>query len=532
MTVALSDAQNALRAYADSVQSDVAAYNRAASDAQDVLNLPSQAAALQRAVQRHLSSIASVNNGNSELCRTALEMFGDTLGAQSGLSLQQYIDLLFKYMGDNSLEVKSRGVSYGSATDNGGNTGNQTLSVCGTSRYNQVIESTTIETLTFEMTSPTSGQRNTGQERYSVKGDGRGSRSPLDGVGTGVSLNGDTPFYTAIEPGISGIIGRGKNGSFDNAFGSGTTDKIPFWTIPSGDGNIARDTDTADIARDRGTVPQASLVITGNCVIQFNFREQGISLSSLAPYIFGLRYKASVNNVCNLDVRLGTDTGTYSVDVNSGALSTTYVNLVSDPDVNDAWREVFDTDGNPILEIEVSSYNTGTLHIDDPFVAEMTNIGGRWCAIVSGLTKPIIGDSHTHQTQLTDNTAGSVALKTGASGSVNTIFAGDVDLLKGTPVAFDTSLTVTADNIVSFINDEKNRTYPNYTASNSSGTISVFQEIPAEGTVNLSATATTITVSNVDISGASLGTIQDSLVRVTGRDIPHASSATSGWGDT
>lgn len=96
---------------------------------------------------------------------------------------------------------------------------------------------------------------------------------------------------------------------------------------------------------------------------------------------------------------------------------------------------------------------------------------------------------------------GSLTLSTGASGSVNTLTVNGVDILGGT-VAFDTSLTQTATDVATQINNYWG--VIDYTAS-ASGAVVTITALPGTGaspnTFVVAATYTTITGSTVNLSG-------------------------------
>jgi hypothetical protein len=193
---------------------------------------------------------------------------------------------------------------------------------------------------------------------------------------------------------------------------------------------------------------------------------------------------------------------------------------------------VFDTDGNPFFEIEVSNFATGPIYIDDSFCEEMTFIAGRWAKIVSGVTAAIKGDKFTQACTL-DYGVGSVELTGGAGGQITSITVdhadyGAVSLLTAA-IPYNTSLAQTAQDAVDNINAHK--TFPGFVASRSGNTIVITQETPIEGTFTVTTVIVTMTKTDTDITGASLGEIQDALVRRTGFYLPHAGSASTGWGD-
>lgn len=421
---------------------------------------------------------------------------------------------LQQYMRDNSIEIKSRTIVLGNPVDDGGNFGDQTFHVQKLDRNNHQIESATIETITIEAVATAAGRGTLGQETYSIRGEGRADRSEFDGVGRGVQAG----LLNSLEPGVSSIL---NNSSFDSTFIGTGVDKIPSWDIVSGDTVIARD--TATIARNRGSANHASLAITGNCELRFYFRRNGVALSRFLSYIQALRWEADAA-AAGATITYGTTAiGSIAVVDTSGAFLTDVAALTTA-----AWLENFTDPEDPYFKIVVSGYAGGTIHIDDAMFRGMAMRGGLPGEIVSGVTPPRIGDLHTQARALTVNTAGSVDLTGGASGSLDSILVGGVELLAA-PIPFDTSLAVTAQNAVDHINESL--TSPNYRAARTSNRIDIFQIVPVEGTITVVSASTTITTTDVNISGATIGLIQDSIVRSTGTYLPHAASATADWED-
>jgi hypothetical protein len=455
------------------------------------------------------------------LLQAALTEFGPFIGS-SATDTAILLAALYTYMLANSIEIKSRGTVYGAAADNGGNAGNQTLLICSKNSADQVVESATIEALTFKCVQQAGSREQLGQEVYEVLGQGRGLYSELRGNGRGIV--GDT--IIGFEPGVTGLL---DNASFDDAFSGSGTDKIPGWLFISGETNVART--TASYARDRGSGNHASLVATGNFVLRFYFRTRGKTLTDLLPYVAGLRWRADGANG-NVAFGFGSNnTLVYS----SGNIATSNQSTFQDARINtdrdEAWQSDFNTDGNPYFEIQVNGYVSGNIWIDDALAAEMLQVGGRFLCIASGVTPPIAGDDpdlHTQECTL-DVGLGSVELTGGAAGSINTITAGGVTLLPAA-IPFNTTLAQTAQDAVDAMNAHQ-PTYPEYVMARSGDTIQIRQVVPVEGTVVVASTVTTITKTDTNITGASLGTTQDAIVRRTGGYLPHAASATSGWED-
>lgn len=107
----------------------------------------------------------------------------------------------------------------------------------------------------------------------------------------------------------------------------------------------------------------------------------------------------------------------------------------------------------------------------------------------------------------TKSATGTVTLDTGASGSVDSITVNSVEIMSGAE-SYDTSLTVTAANVV--ININNNKSSPNYTATSSGAVITITgPNIGAQANAYaVVSTCTTITSTDVNLGGGTGGEIQ------------------------
>jgi hypothetical protein len=455
------------------------------------------------------------------LLQAALTEFGPFVGS-SATDTAVLLAALYVYMLQNSIEIKSRGTVYGAAADGGGNTGNQTLLLCTKNSADQVVESATIEALTFRCVQQASSREQLGQEAYEVLGQGRGLYSELRGNGRGIA--GDT--IIGFEPGVTGLL---DNPSFDDSFSGSGVDKIPGWLFSSGQTNVART--TASFARDRGSGNHASLVATGNFVLRFYFRTRGKALTDLLPYVGALRWRA---DGANGNIAFGFGSAGTLVH-SSGNIATsnqaTFQEARLNVDRDEAWRANFDTDANPYFEIQVNGYVSGNIWIDDALASEMLQVGGRFVAIASGIDAPLAGDDadeHTQECTL-DVGTGNVTLDSGAAGSLDSLTIGSVEMLSAV-IPFNGTLAQTAQDAVDNAN-AKQPTFPEYVFSRVGAAIHFAQVVPVEGTIAVVSASTTIATTDTNVTGASLGKTQDAIVRRTGGYLPHAASPTSGWED-
>lgn len=484
---------------------------------------PDITGASQRSASQSLAATASSFSGNIRSTLQSVVQIWAPIVKSNATSLNQKLIEIADYFGLNSIEVKSRGTVNNATAAGGGNVGSAALLMCQTNKWDQVVESSSIETLTFTCQAASFNLASLGQETYLIQGDGDANQSEFQNNGVGINvLQG-----RAYNPGIDTIL---LNGSFDQSFnGTGTT-KVPNWLITAGDANIDR---SSEYAQSRGnTAALGCLRFSGDAILHQDLRAQGIQLSRSFPYMMAYRWRRDGTTTGDIIVRLGS-TGTGYTDTQSvnAATAGVWQQTNISPDVNDAWLDVFDTDGQPLFQIEVDNFGGGGtwIEIDDVMLLPMALIGGRFLNVVSGLTPSVTNDSYTQQSELTTG-AGSVELTGGASGSVDSITVNGVELLR-TSIPFNGTLAQTAQDVADEINDPENVTAPQYHAGVATATINIYPFQPATSTLSVVSTTTTITKTDTDVSGGSLGLIQDMLVRNTGFYLPHAASATAGYAD-
>lgn len=455
-----------------------------------------------------------------------LRLFGPITGTASA-DRNVMIAKLARWMRDNSKVIKSRGTVHDAADQDplGTKVGSQVLAVCSVMPDGSKNESATIETLTFRAEASATSRQGLGSEQYEVHGDAINDVSEFQSGGRGIS----DVRVKAFAPGVDSIV---KNSSFDNPFQGSGTSKIPGgWEITSGDANIERVTAAADIAEDRGR-NHGALRISGDCEIRYYFRKNGVSLNRVRPFCAAFRGKKAGAPTFSLAIDIGSAGATYPLDGswNQGDFTTSYQDKRLNSDRRNAWADAFDEDGDPYIAIVISGSTFGGseyFYLDDFVLNAMLQIGGRYCAIQSGLTATVKGDTMSQRCTLTRG-MGSVELTGGGSGSVDSITVDGVELLAAA-VPYNTSLAQTASDVVDAINEKV--TFPNYVAELNGATIEIYQEKPVAGTLTVASTTTTITKTDTNLSGGAIGEMADFIVRRTGLHLPHDAAASTGYED-
>ncbi len=455
-----------------------------------------------------------------------LQMFGTTIRSEASTVTDLLVEL-GAYLERTSQAVKSRGTVIGAAADDVGNTGTQTLYINGKLPDGSVNENAAIDDIEYRPQLLATSLNQLGVELYEIKPSARSEVSEFDGPGIGV----EEGTLQSIGPGRSPFF---NNASFDQAFrnNAAAAFKIPGVEITAGAANIASTTVAANIAEDRGGTHR-SLEITGPCTFQIDFLANGIALTDVVPFIMGLRAKTTGNT--DIDMTLGS--------VGAATPYTGTINIVGaqpfdeytiDPDTETAWAEIFDEDGRPILVIDVTAV-AGTLHIDDLILDTQDTVGGLPTSLIAGLIRPGRDDVHTQARTLTVG-AGTFTLSGGAAGdTVDSILIDGIELLRES-IPFTTDLETTVGLVVDHINTMP--TAPDYEATNdvAAGEFTVKQRKPVEGALTAAITVTDnggllVGTPPADLSGASIGEIQDFVVRHAGVALPHEAAATAGYED-
>lgn len=484
---------------------------------------------LAAAAGQILDTFGKVGSSFDSALLGILYLFASNVIKTSSSDRDVLIARLAKWMRENSKVIKSRGTVYDAIDQDpdGTKVGSQVLAICSVMADGTKNESATIEDLIFECENSATTRRGLGSENYKVSGDGIDGISEFQGGGRGIA---DTRVR-AYGPGADSIV---KNSSFDNAFQGSGENKIPGgWQIVSGDDKVERATGTTDIAQDRGS-NHAALKISGDCVLRYYFRRNGISLNRVRPYACAFRGKISGSPTFDLDIAIGSNGATYSLDASytQANFTTSYADKQLNSDRRNAWADAFDEDGDPYIEIAISSstFTSAFLYLDDFSLKEMLQVGGRYVAIQSGLTTAVKGDKMSQRCRLTQG-EGFVNLTAGGSGSVDTLTVAGLALIDAAE-PFDTDLPTTAINLKDSIN--KKITYPNYIAEIDAAVntkVLIREEKPTGSTLAVAVTTTTITHAESDVTGGVIGEIADFIVRRTGLHLPHNSSPTTGYED-
>lgn len=323
-------------------------------------------------------------------CRIAaaiiLSQLGRTLN-RNDINIDDPVSVLHglrKDMLANSKVFLDRGITHGSVSHDGSNTGNGLVIVHTSDDYDKELQNVTDETLTFTCTEDATQGVEGGSEVFEVRGE-LPARDVLE-IG-GSDFGGAAARVTCVH---AGTVQHIANANFSQAFSGSGTDKIPGWTIGgAAAANVTANTTTYYRTATTGTSQSIQFAADG-------YLTQAMEgLPDDRPVAFYFHY--------NRDSSAGADT-LVKITV-GGASAQTLATLAGAAD--SAWYAVGTVkwprqwSGGRNLKIEVDDLGGGE-HIlfGEVVIMPMVRLGGRWFAIKAGSTDWAIDDFATQDTQV------------------------------------------------------------------------------------------------------------------------------------
>lgn len=333
-----------------------------------------------------------------------------TYAEAAGLAERDPIEILTRlkrYFVDNTKTLKSRNYSYGSVSA-GTNTGDGLLKRLTYDEWGYIIETGTLEAKTAYCEAAQSvNSAEKGKERFRVRG--------LNDFRLHDELKRDqSSFGSGTDTTLTGMVSEdavASNASFSSYGGTraaagadSTPTSITNWTLATGSiSNIRATIDTVYRPAGRSDTTPTALKFNNVIKLTQSFRDINRTLLWDRPYY------------CQIAVRRTSSCdGTFSLRVGAVTINQTVSSLA-----NDAWaivgfdslsttnrkkfwpRNMSETDIN--IEIELASWSTGSLYVDDLILSPMTKIDGTWYALAGGATPFLVADSFSW----TDALAGS-----------------------------------------------------------------------------------------------------------------------------
>lgn len=331
------------------------------------------------------SSFSGIVSAGGKVLTPIIRTYGKFMGTPE-TDEAAILDALYQYFIDNSLTVKSREITFGTVTPDGGNVGNGQVVRLTKDRNNYKIENVHIETKTIVCTADQFSGATKHKETFQV----RGQFEEIDNIF--VSGSGVIGTVTAIMDDDSEL----RNPSFSNFDGTeAAPTEITDWTV----GDISKvklDSTNYFRAAQGDTTPEA-LVFSGNTYIEQLLSVNGVTADPKVPTFLAVAYNAAVSGANGLlTIELGSQTTSVNV---SGASGWNY--LVLAVSGSSTWFENWDeTAAN--VKIILSGGTVFGLRIDGVILSKFTQIGGTWWAIPGKQTPFLRGDKFTVTDTATD----------------------------------------------------------------------------------------------------------------------------------
>jgi hypothetical protein len=300
---------------------------------------------------------------------------------------------LYRYFGDNSSKVLSRGFSFGAVAAGGSNVGTGTIRRLTVDMYNFVIESGFAEVKTIECIRDSNNGVPRHSEVFSLRGKPVG-RDNLERIGTG--------FLGTVEAmSCASTIRAGvQNPSFDSLATttfSAVTD-VQGWTMSA---FASFETSTAEYYRDTpGVTTNRSLRFLANGTLKQTFAAMRFNWDPNVPIYAQVNFKREGACDGNLKIKIGSVTSTVALVAQSGWTIHTFVITTN------AWMKNWDAVGSDPttngITLEWSDRTGGTLYIDDFLLGPYQNLDGAWIAAVGAATPFVLRDVFTFTDTSTD----------------------------------------------------------------------------------------------------------------------------------
>lgn len=304
---------------------------------------------------------------------------------------------LFRYMGDTTKSVLSRGFTFGTISAITG-TGTGLVKRLTVDEYGFVIESGFAEAKRFECIADS----HSGTERHSELFEVRGARAGPDGLerlGTGrveriTCISAKSTEQFVRNPSFEAVA--------DTSSFAANTD-LTGWTMDSYSNfapvaGVSSSTFYKDVP---GATTPRSLRFTGNGYIYQRFADRRVKWDPNIPLYAQIAFYRESSCDGDLTLTIGDKSTTVALSAQSGWTILTFAITT------DAWFKQWNTTDVSsslanFVKIALSSRTTGTLLIDDFLLGQYSPVDGAWVAIVGGATPFLRGDYFTVTDTSTD----------------------------------------------------------------------------------------------------------------------------------
>lgn len=298
-------------------------------------------------------------------------------------TVEEIMPALREHFVANSLSVRSRGLTFGSASAAGGNVGNGTIVRLSVDRWGEDIESVTPEVKRLRCVADQNSGARENAELFEIMGEAESSDALLRGsFGSGASIR---QTIEALHAGQGSSILR--NGSFATFNPSGTP-KFTAWTETSGSANVAQEAGVG-FRLVPGSTTLDSLRLNGAAVLTQALTTR--TLSPTTPYRYRVMVNPTVGSASGgtLTIRLGSRSASLAV----ASMSSGWQELSIALNEN-SYLPNFQADPLTVT-IEWASASSGYLLIDDVMLNPLTRVDGTWLGIVGGATPFLLDDEFT-----------------------------------------------------------------------------------------------------------------------------------------
>jgi len=296
-------------------------------------------------------------------------------GFGSGLrSTTELFRTLYEWFHANSLRVKTRAITFGSAVAKVGNVGNPTISRLTVDENNYALEACTVEKKQFRCRA----DQNTGTDKWAESFEVLGQAASFDSLQIPSTGSGEN-IRTSIFARHAGSGSGGSlltNSSFSEFSATGTP-KFTGWTETAGGASVSQDA-TAFYRSHPGASTNASLKITGGAgtvtLRQLLSSSRVRRLDPNIPYFLRVMVNKTLGTATggNFVLRLGSQTLTTAVS----ALAAGWTEVVM-PIGQNCWPKNFDAD-TLAIDIEWNTSTSGYLLVDDAIFCPWDQIDGTY----------------------------------------------------------------------------------------------------------------------------------------------------------
>ena len=316
--------------------------------------------------------------------------------------VQGSITRVYDYFVDNSKTIKSRGITYGSPTADGGNTGTGVVYRLTKDEENYDREAVNLETKTLECTADAGSGALKHEEVFELRGQSQAIDSLVSG-GSGIKTGGFKARVSSSSKIKNSSFGQASIGNAPSS-GSpstfGASDSLTSWTVSAGAiTSLQLDVDT--VARDTvGDATPTALRFLGNCGIKQTFDTANLRLSLATPWYLEVWVYREGNATGTFTITCGSKSQAFTI----GSLTNAAWNrCVMDVD-RDMWPGRFNA-ANAAIDLAVTSLTTSTILIDELVFVPMYEADGTFFHISpssgTGATDFLLEDKYSWADSLT-----------------------------------------------------------------------------------------------------------------------------------